>query len=387
MVQFGEHVYAQFQRGITPSTPDQSIPSAPEGTSKAGTHIEVDPPGYMDSLLELWETGQMAEAPDSAVGIAHVLTRTQQACCLHDLGTCYRQLLGRYEALWRHPDTVRVDERDWLARRVMGEAAGATAEELKPLHGRILRTTADLGPLVTELDKTRTPSFGQWQRGQAGAEAGEEAPQTPELVQARGHGHGAAVPEDSFNMPWELDNSSFRGPSEGHDRPTSLQPSCRGRATSPDGDAVPWLPSDCPNGNEAQQPGIAEPQCVGSDAADEDGCWEERSSCQGMFGLDDCVPTGAAYQPLQLDSSVSTLMKAIAGDARLAGEHSTILTQVAYGINSHTALWLKCSALWKLQVMRANGLACVLYTACMATSMLRWDMSILARNTLLHESS
>lgn len=335
MVEFGEAVYGQYQRGIVPSTPDRSTPTAPEGPPTAALSMDVGSLGGMDSLLELWERGRGGTAPDSPGGIAHVLSQTQQARCLAGLGPCFQQLLGSYEMLWRHPETVRVDERDWLARRVMGNTADLGAEELKPLEGRIVRTAADLGPLVRELDKARTPSIGQWRSPPVHAAADfcllAPQPRTPALTEDRSGGAGpeAASPELSCREPWVTADVTLRGSS------------CREHAHtvqhSQPGDD-PWSHGGVQDlGEGALCSGPASQHSDGAGAAvDAEPCYGGECgylsirypSCHELFDEVGGGATGAGLRAPELESSVSHLVRTITGDAGLAGALHRLCTAV-----------------------------------------------------------
>lgn len=329
MVQFGEAVYGQFQRGITPSTADRSTPAAQPNLVRAGLSLDAEAPGCMDSVLELWETGRVAQAPGSPAGIAHVLTQTQQAQCLVGLGECFEQLVGGYEMLWRRPDTVNVDERDWLARRAMRDAAEGGGEELKPLRGRVVRTTVDLGPLVVELDKARTPSIGQW-RGPASRAAAVrgthmEMPQTPGRAEARGGG-GLGTPglEQSNSAVWQMEDVSLHEPNRGVDECGAAQ-AARGGGNAPPcssagcADSAPW--SGRPQQRAGWGHGREEDQRWYAEFAEDDGggCAGHDSSIRALFGDEDECEMAAAGPAPYLESSMSMLMHAITGDAGLAG--------------------------------------------------------------------
>lgn len=330
MVQFGEAVYGQFQRGITPSTADRSTPPAQPSLTRAGLSVDAEAPGHMEALLELWETGRVARAPDSPAGIAHVLTATQQAQCLVGLGTCFEQLVGGYEMLWRRPDTVNVDERDWLARRAMQDSAEVGGEELKPLWGRVVRTTADLGPLITELDKARTPSIGQWRDPVPLAAAGGSTkmlPLTPELTESRDRGcSGAPGLQKSNSAVWPMEDVSMRGSSPGLDAFGGVRAATsagNGPPCTPDGDSdrAPW--SGAPGRRAGGGGGAEEEQLWHAEhpAGDSSSRADQASSFHRLLGdEDDCGAAAAEPAPYTYpESSVSTMMRTITGDARLAG--------------------------------------------------------------------
>ena len=313
LVQFGEEVYVQFQRGITPATASRGTSLNADGPSRAACSLDPESAVCVESMLDLWDTDRVSQTPGTPAGIAHVLTHTQQADCLEELGECFRLLLGRYRAHWRQPETVQVDERDWLARRAMGGLAERGGEELKPLRGRIVRSTADLSPLVAELDKAQSPSIGVWRAATAGGGCGArcEGPRAQEEEEA---GLEACGGVDSYIGPYVIGGGSMRG-STGHQRRHSelqMQQSASGGSFRSDGhrsDEEPW-PQDHMGGETAP------PNDAGGDASSQEWLEPYAAGSAGDAASEDARAVATAAT---LESGVSLLLRAITGDAGLAG--------------------------------------------------------------------
>jgi hypothetical protein len=91
---------------------------------------------------------------------AQVLVASQAGESLAAMGTCMRKLVGLYQAVWRHPMTRHVDERDWTTRcRLNAQGTPNPGDVCRPLKGRVVQSARDLSALHPELDQHQSPTM------------------------------------------------------------------------------------------------------------------------------------------------------------------------------------------------------------------------------------
>eukprot|EP00892_Ulva_mutabilis_P004409 jgi/Ulvmu1/233/UM001_0237.1 len=321
LVRYGETVYEQFQRGLTPPTPGPATAASMEGHRRGMYSVDMEAGDVVGSVLDVWTPGCAAAAADDPAGVANVMTKTQQGESLEGLGECFRLLLGRYRTLWRHPETVKVDERDWMVRRVMGALVERAGEEAKPLQGRIVRSVADLSAVVGELDKARSPSVGLWRShaapaglaagfaaGFAAGAAGQQAHGDDARNASVGHCDGTDAEQDPASPG---SSCGHRGLSEFRLRESDDEAE-HNDAEEAGGDAraPPWQyhvgGTDSPAGRDG-----------GVDSGGH-GWGGNELLLLSSHGAEIC-DAGSAVAPLAaMGSSVSMLLRAISGDTRAA---------------------------------------------------------------------
>jgi hypothetical protein len=146
-VQQSEELYSQCQRALTPVRTCEA--------SLLGPSIKVE-------VAKAPEEDFADCGPEDAARIAHIMTQTQKGAALASVDSCFQMLLGRYQQFWALPNALQVDERDWAYRHELNKVQPPEAEIDRPLKGRIIRTGADLGPVIDELNRSLTPSLEEF---------------------------------------------------------------------------------------------------------------------------------------------------------------------------------------------------------------------------------
>ena len=121
-----------------------------------------------------------------------------------------RNLACTYNLIWRHPSTRKHDDRDLLAREAAGTYMTEGGELAGPVHGRMLRTTADLAIIIGELYVAQSPTIEAsrdsiWRKLDTGGEVPLQAtpdfrPSTARPTEAQRTGMKGSRPHTSLAL-------------------------------------------------------------------------------------------------------------------------------------------------------------------------------------------